>query len=150
MNNQKKYTILISATCKSTLSKNDLNNKLAASLYDADTKEKISDGDNEKFKILDYDFTNVIENNTSLNSFILEEIEEIISQIINNNEYDKSLLFNPKLFEKALNNKNFKITEYEIGRIYTLAEIYFRIMQKSTPYGDIIEKIVNYDMQTYR
>jgi hypothetical protein len=147
MNKQKEYNILISANCQSTLSVNSLNNKLVASLYDIDTKEKISDGDNEKFEIVDYNFTNVIEDNISLDLFILNEIEKIIFQIINNNGYDKSL-FNPKLFDKALQNENFKITEYEIGRIYTFAEIYFKIMQKSTHFDDIIEKIVGYDVQT--
>ncbi len=149
MNNQKEYNILISANCKSTLSKNDLNNKLVASLYDINTKEKISDENNEKFEILDYNFTNVIENNTSLDSFILNEIEDTIFQIINNNGCD-NLLFKPELFARALSSKDFKITEYEIGRIYTFAEIYFRIMQKSTHLGDIIEKIVGYDVQTYK
>lgn len=149
MTNKKEYNILISANCKSTLSKNELNHKLVASLYDIDTKEKISDSDNDKFEILDYNFTNVVENSISLDLFILTEIEETIFQIIKNNDYDKSL-FNPELFNKALSNENFKITEYEIGRIYTFAEIYFRIMQKPTHFGDIIEKIVNYDVQTYK
>jgi hypothetical protein len=149
VNKQKEYNILISANCQSTLSVNSLNNKLVASLYDIETKEKISDGDNEKFEIVDYNFTNVIEDNISLDLFILNEIEEIIFQIINNNGYDKSL-FNPELFDEALQNENFKITEYEIGRIYTFAEIYFKIMQKSTHFGDIIEIIVGYDVQTYQ
>jgi hypothetical protein len=149
VNKQKEYNILISANCQSTLSVNSLNNKLVASLYDIETKEKISDGDNEKFEIVDYNFTNVIEENISLDLFILNEIEKIITQIINNNGYDKSL-FNPELFNKALQNENFKITEYEIGRIYTFAEIYFRIMQKSTHFGNIIEMIVGYDVQTYQ
>ena len=122
---------------------------MVASLYNIDTRKKISDGDNEKFEILDYNFTNVVENNLSLDSFILKEIEEIIFQIINKNGYDKSL-FNPELFDKALINNDFKITEYEIGRIYTLTEIYFRIMQKSTKFDDIIEKIVGSDVQTYK
>jgi len=149
VDNKKEYNILISANCQSTLSKNDLNDQLVASLYNIDTREKISDGDNEKFEILDYNFTNVVENNLSLDSFILKEIEEIIFQIINKNGYDKSL-FNPELFDKALISKDFKITEYEISRIYTLAEIYFRIMQKSTKFDDIIEKIVGFDVQTYK
>jgi len=149
MNNEKKYNILISANCLSTLNKDDLNSKLVASLYDIDTKEKISDGDNNKFKILDYNFTNVIKGDTSLDLFILNEIEEIIFQIINNNGYDKAL-FNPELFDKASNKKNFKITEYEIGRIYTLAEIYFKIVQKPTCFADIVEIIVNYDIKFYK
>jgi len=149
VNKQKEYNILISANCQSTLSVNSLNNKLVASLYDIETEEKISDGDNEKFEIVDYNFINVIEENISLDLFILNEIEKIIFQIIKNNGYDKSL-FNPELFNEASQNENFKITEYEIGRIYTFAEIYFRIMQKSTHFGDIIEIIVGYDMQTYQ
>ena len=148
MRNQQKYNILISAKCLSTLNRNDLNNKLVVSLYDIDTQEKISDGDNEKFEILDYNFTQTT-NNKSLNLFILNEIKEIISQIINNNGYDK-LLFDVKLFDKAINNDNFIITEYEIGRIDTLAEIYFQIMQKPSKYGDIIELISSYDLQTYK
>jgi hypothetical protein len=92
---------------------------------------------------------NVVKNDISLDLFILNEIEESIFQIINNNGYDKSL-FNPELFDIASNNKDFKITEYEIGRIYTLAEIYFRILQKPTCFADIVEKIVNYDVKIYK
>ncbi len=146
MNNQKEYNILISANCSSTLNKKYLNDRLVASLYDIDSEEKISDGDNEKFEILDYNFTTIIENSKSLDKFIIDTIEDTILKIINRNGYNKSL-FNPKLFEKALNNKDFKITEYEIGRIYAFEEIYFRIMQKPTKFNDIIEQIVNYNLQ---
>jgi hypothetical protein len=149
MKKKHKYNILVSANCLSTLNEKGLNNKLVASLYDVDTKEKISDGDNDKFEILDYNFMNVVKNDISLDLFILNEIEESIFQIINNNGYDKSL-FNPELFDIASNNKDFKITEYEIGRIYTLAEIYFRILQKPTCFADIVEKIVNYDVKIYK
>lgn len=145
MNKQKEYNILISANCLSSLNKEDLNNTLVASLYNIDTKEKISDADNDKFEILDYNFTNVTKDDVSLDLFILNQIEESIFKIINNNGYDKSL-FNPELFDKVISNSDFKITEYEIGRIYTLAEIYFRIMQKPTIFCDIIEKIVSYDL----
>jgi len=149
MKNQNEYDILISARCLSTLDKKSLKSKLVVSLYNIDTKEKIADRDNQKFEILDYNFTNVIKNDISLDLFIENEIKEIISQIINNNGYDKSL-FNPELFDKALNNENFKITEYEIGRIYALAEIYFIIKQKSTCFDKIIELIVGYDVQIYK
>ncbi len=145
MNKQKEYNILISANCLSSLNKEDLNNTLVASLYNIDTKEKISDADNDKFEILDYNFTNATKDDVSLDLFILNQIEESIFKIINNNGYDKSL-FNPELFDKVISNSDFKITEYEIGRIYTLAEIYFRIMQKPTIFCDIIEKIVSYDL----
>lgn len=145
MNKQKEYNILISANCLSSLNKEDLNNTLVASLYNIDTEEKISDADNDKFEILDYNFTNATKDDVSLDLFILNQIEESIFKIINNNGYDKSL-FNPELFDKVISNSDFKITEYEIGRIYTLAEIYFRIMQKPTIFCDIIEKIVSYDL----
>lgn len=149
MKKQNEYNILLSANCLSTLDEIDLNKKLVASLYDIDTKEKISDGENEKFEILDYNFTSVIKNNQSLDLFIVNEIKKTILQIIDNNGYNK-LLFDPELFNKVLSDENFKITEYEISRIYTLAEIYFQIMQKPTEYAEIIEYIVAYDVQTYK
>lgn len=147
MSEQKEYNILIGASCVSTLSETELNGKLVASLYDIDTNEKISDGDSEKFEISDYNFTSV-NNNTSIDVFILKEIECVIYQIIENNGYDKTL-FNPKLFDIAIGKCDFKITEYEISRIYTLAEIYFQIMQQPTEYGDIIELIASFDISTY-
>jgi len=149
MKKQNEYNILLSANCLSTLDEIDLNKKLVASLYDIDTKEKISDGENKKFEILDYNFTSVIKNNQSLDLFIVNEIKKTILQIIDNNGYNK-LLFDPELFNKVLSDENFKITEYEISRIYTLAEIYFQIMQKPTEYAEIIEYIVAYDVQTYK
>ena len=58
---QKEYRLSISASFLSTLTAEELESKLIASLYDIETGEKISDGDNENFEILDYDFTDVIE-----------------------------------------------------------------------------------------
>jgi len=145
MEQQHEYNILISANCLSILDQKDLNNKLVASLYNIETGEKVSDGDNEKFEILDYNFTNVISNRKSIDIFITNTIKKVIVEIIENNGWDMSL-FNPVVFNKALNGGNFVITEYQISRIYTLAEIYFQIMQKSTIYGELIEYIVSYDV----
>ena len=147
MSNQQKYNILISADCLSSLSEKDLSNKLVASLYDIDTKEKISDGDNNNFEILDYHFTNVATNSCSIEIFINDEIKKAISKIIINNGYNNSL-FDEKLFDKAIKNSDFIITEYEIGRIYTLAEIYFKITQKPSPYNSIVKLIVSYDVHS--
>lgn len=81
--------------------------------------------------------------------FIENEIKQTISEIIYNNGYDNSF-FNAELFDKAIDDENFKITEYQIGKIYALAEIYFKIMQKPTCYGSIIELIVTYDTKVYQ
>ncbi len=61
MKQQKQYQLLIKASFLSTLTAEELESKLVASLYDIETEEKISDGDDEIFEILDYDFTDVIE-----------------------------------------------------------------------------------------
>lgn len=149
MSRQFEYNILISANCLSILDKKDLNSKLVASLYNIDTDEKISDGDNEIFEVLDYNFTNVSRHRESLDLFIQNSIKEVIEEIIINNDYNMSLL-NPILFNNALLKNDFIISEYQIARIYALAEIYFKIMEKPTIYGDLIELIVGYDVQTYK
>ncbi len=82
MNTQFEYNILISANCLSTLDRKELNNKLVASLYNIDTDEKISDGDNEIFEVLDYNFTNVSSCEESLDLFIQNSIKEVIEEII--------------------------------------------------------------------
>jgi len=149
MNKQFEYNILISANCLSTLEEKDLNSKLVASLYDIDTDEKISDGDNENFEILDYNFTIVSNDRESLDLFIQNAIKEVIEEIVVNTDYDMSLL-DPVLFSNIIVDSDLIITEYQIGRIYALAEIYFKIMKKPTIYGSLMECIANYDIQTYK
>ena len=54
------YRITIMAQCNSVLSKEDLEARLVASLFDIETEEKISDGDSNKFEIVDYELTEAI------------------------------------------------------------------------------------------
>jgi len=53
------YRITIVAQCNSVLSKEDLELRLVASLFDIETEEKISDGDSKKFEVVDYLTTKV-------------------------------------------------------------------------------------------
>ncbi len=135
------YKIVIRLNCSSILFAKKLNNKLFASLQNNDSINT------EQFKIIDYNFTTESSDKEFIDIFILDKIRSILLQIMNNNNYDESL-FEPKLFEEAIKNNNFIITEYEIGQIYTLAEIYFKLLQKPTCYGSIIEFIVAYDLRT--
>jgi hypothetical protein len=59
MNNQTEYEILIGAKILSSLKAKQLNHLLVASLFDIESKEKISDGDNNTFEVLEYNFTKV-------------------------------------------------------------------------------------------
>ena len=144
MNNKNKYNILISADCLTTYEDKELNFKLVASLYDIETKEKISDGETEDFEILDYNFIKVTNQNESIDKFILSEIKESLLKIIKNNGYNESY-FHENLFKKNILKKSFKVTEYEIARIYTLAEVYYELMGHSNKYSNIIELISEYD-----
>jgi hypothetical protein len=52
--------IRIIAEVDSSLSKTDLESRLVASLFDVESEEKLSDGDNNHFCIVDYDLTEAI------------------------------------------------------------------------------------------
>jgi len=54
------YKITISAKAVSSLPRKDLEGKLVAALFDIETEEKISDGDNEQLEIVDYELTEAI------------------------------------------------------------------------------------------
>ena len=54
------YRITIVATVTSSLARKDLETKLVASLFDVESEEKISDGDNEQFQVVDYQLTEAI------------------------------------------------------------------------------------------
>jgi len=145
MNNKNKYNILISADCLTTYKEEELNFKLVASLYDIETKEKISDGETEDFEILDYNFIKVTNPNESIDKFILSEIKESLLKIIKDNGYNESY-FHENLFKKIILQKSFKVSEYEIARIYTLAEVYYELMGHSNKYSNIIDLIATYDL----
>jgi len=51
------YRITIVAEATSSLSKRDLESRLVASLFDVETEQKISDGDNDNLHIVDYELT---------------------------------------------------------------------------------------------
>ncbi|NYT27658.1 MAG: hypothetical protein H0A76_07020 [Candidatus Thiodubiliella endoseptemdiera] len=59
---KQQYKIFISATILSTLKKEQIERQLVASLFDVENEIKTSDGDNQEFEILDYEFTQVIKN----------------------------------------------------------------------------------------
>lgn len=54
------YRITIMAEVASSLPRKDLEAKLVAALFDIETEEKISDGDNEQFQVVDYQLTEAI------------------------------------------------------------------------------------------
>ena len=51
------YQITIIANVNSSLSKEDLESRLVASLFDVETEQKTSDGDNDNLYIVDYELT---------------------------------------------------------------------------------------------
>jgi len=55
-----KYRITIIAEATSSLSRNELESRLVASLFDLETEEKASDGDSNELQIFDYELTEAI------------------------------------------------------------------------------------------
>jgi len=54
------YRITVIAEALSSLSRKDLEAKLVVALFDVETEQKISDGDNEQLEIVDYELTEAI------------------------------------------------------------------------------------------
>lgn len=54
------YQITIIANVNSSLSKEDLESKLVASLFDVESEIKVGDGDNDQLQIVDYELTEAI------------------------------------------------------------------------------------------
>ncbi len=52
-----KYRIAIIAQANSSLCKKDLESRLVASLFDIETGQKVSDGDNDQLEVVDYELT---------------------------------------------------------------------------------------------
>jgi len=145
---QQEYEIFIRAKVLSTLSKKKLESKLVASLYDTETEEKISDGDGDRFEILDYDFTSAYLINEQKSSFIVSLIKELelsLVELLKKNGYTKQHLDFQK-FLRDVKIENFIIDKYLISRIYTLAEVYFSYTKQINPYGKIIEIIASSDI----
>lgn len=78
--------------------------------------------------------------------FVLNEIKNAFENIFTENGYDKSL-FDKKQLNVAINKESLVISEYYIGRIYTLAEIYHKLTGKINPYGKLTELVVGYDIK---
>ena len=55
-----KYRITIIAEATSSFSKNELESRLVASLFDVETEEKVSDGETDQFEVIDYELTEAI------------------------------------------------------------------------------------------
>jgi hypothetical protein len=51
------YQITILANVSSSLSKEELENKLVISLFDIETGETVRDGEGSRLKVVDYDLT---------------------------------------------------------------------------------------------
>ena len=54
------YRITIVATVTSSLARKDLETKLVASLFDVQSEEKISDGENDQLEVVDYELTQAL------------------------------------------------------------------------------------------
>lgn len=54
------YRITLMAEAISSLPKEELESKLVAALFDIETGERISDGDNEQFQVVDYVLTEAV------------------------------------------------------------------------------------------
>ena len=54
------YQIVIVAEAVSSLSRNDLETKLVAALFDIESGQNISDGDSDQFEIVNYKLTEAI------------------------------------------------------------------------------------------
>ena len=52
-----KYRIAIIAQANSSLCKRELESRLVASLFDIETGQKVSDGDNDQLEVVDYELT---------------------------------------------------------------------------------------------
>lgn len=54
------YQITIIALVNSSLPKEELESRLVASLFDVETEQKTSDGDNDNLHIVDYELTEAV------------------------------------------------------------------------------------------
>ncbi|MDX1903188.1 MAG: hypothetical protein SFU27_03430 [Thermonemataceae bacterium] len=81
----------------------------------------------------------------SVGEFILNEIRNQFNEIFTSNGYNDSL-FDENIFSKVINKENFSITEYSIGKIYALSEIYFKLTNEINCYGRLIELLSSYDL----
>lgn len=54
------YRITIMAEASSSLSKNDLESRLVASLFDVESGRKVADGDSREFEVVDYELTEAL------------------------------------------------------------------------------------------
>ena len=54
------YMIAIKAEVSSSLSKEDLESKLVASLFDLETGVQLNDGDTKQLEVVDYELTEAI------------------------------------------------------------------------------------------
>ena len=51
------YRIIIVAEATSSLTREELESKLVASLFDIETEQKVSDGEGEQLEVIDYELT---------------------------------------------------------------------------------------------
>jgi len=55
--NMQEYRIIIVAEATSSLTREELESKLVASLFDIETEQKVSDGEGEQLEVIDYELT---------------------------------------------------------------------------------------------
>jgi len=54
------YKITIIAEARSSLSKKILESKLVLSLFDVESEERVSDGENDQLEVVDYQLTETV------------------------------------------------------------------------------------------
>lgn len=89
------------------------------------------------------------EENEDMESYLLNEIKETFQNVFTNNGYDNSL-FNVDLLQKELFKDGFTIGEYEIGKINTLSEAYFKLTNEASIYYKLVELLASYDVERFK
>ena len=87
-------------------------------------------------------------NNNSIDNFensLVNSINNELIEILSNNGFNKNNL-SYNFFNQKFNQKKIYISEYQIGRIYSFAEMYYQYSGNVNPYDNIIALISNYDL----
>lgn len=83
--------------------------------------------------------------NEKFDQYLHFQIEKCLIEILEENGLNINHN-NFQIIENYFLNENLIIDEYQIGRIYTFSEVYFRFANKTTIYSGIIESIVSHDL----
>lgn len=88
------------------------------------------------------------ENNNSIDEFqnsLVNLIRNELTEILSNNGFNENNL-SYDFFNQKFNQNNIHISEYQIGRIYSFAEMYYKYTGNENPYNNIIDLISNNDL----